>query len=72
MVSVGAGNILKTRGRSGSGGGGKRSVTLTRKSPVFKALTFLGHVIDAVGHGRALLPCVQCGEASVIVHKMVV
>lgn len=35
-------------------------------------LTFLGHVVHAVGHRRALLLGVQGGEASVVVHKVVV
>lgn len=35
-------------------------------------LTFLGHVVHAVGHRRALLLGVQSGEASVVVHKVVV
>lgn len=36
------------------------------------SLTFLGHVVHAVGHRRALLLGVQGGEASVVVHKVVV
>lgn len=44
----------------------------TQKHQWKDGLTFLGHVVHAVGHRRALLLGVQGGEASVVVHKVVV
>lgn len=45
---------------------------LTSRCREKASLTFLRHVVHAVGHRRALLLGVQGGEASVVVHKVVV
>lgn len=43
-----------------------------RGAQSLRMLTFLCHVVHAVGDSRALFSGVQRGEASVVVNKMVV